>query len=193
MNIYQSICVFCSSSDAISNDYKKSAFELGCKLAERNIKLIYGGGKIGLMGEVSKAVFQNNGYIIGVIPKALHRDGIFYKNANEMIITDSMHERKKVMRDLSDAFIALPGGFGTIEETLEIITLKQLRYHKKPIVIFNQNGFYDFLLKQFAVLFKENFTKNGYSSLYYEAKKIDDIFIYLNNYRYQITEDKWFS
>ena len=168
------------------------ASELGQYFGKNNIRLVHGAGKIGLMGALSRAVKYEGGYVTGVIPKLLYRAGIFSEIDDEMIVTETMHERKKIMHEKSDAFIALPGGFGTLEELLEIITLKQLRYHKKPIVILNHNNFYRHLLQQFEMMYTEKFSKGGYSSLYYVAENLNDVFTYLETYSYQITEDKWF-
>ncbi|MHB1276001.1 MAG: LOG family protein, partial [Candidatus Humimicrobiaceae bacterium] len=135
------ICVYSASSTTIDKIYFDTAEELGRKIAENSDILLYGGGLLGLMGAVAKAVHDNKGKVIGVIPKALNLKGVVYKTCDELIITDGMRERKAVMDTKSDVFIALPGGYGTLDELLEIINLKQLKYHNKPIVILNINNF----------------------------------------------------
>lgn len=188
----RSVCVFCSSSEALDEKYYLLAEELGKKIGENNLRLIHGAGKIGLMGVLSRTVKKLNCHVTGVIPETLNKEGITSETDDEIIVTDSMHERKRIMREKADAFIALPGGFGTLEELLEIITLKQLRYHKKPIVIINYSHFYDNLIHQFEQMFWQQFSKKEYRNLYFIAENINDAFEYLNSYKYSITEDKWF-
>lgn len=188
----RSVCVFCSSSEALDEKYYRLAEELGKKIGENNLRLIHGAGKIGLMGVLSRTVKKLNCHVTGVIPETLNKEGITSETDDEIIVTDSMHERKRIMREKADAFIALPGGFGTLEELLEIITLKQLRYHKKPIVIINYSHFYDNLIHQFEQMFGQQFSKKEYRNLYFIAENVNDAFEYLNSYKYSITEDKWF-
>src|SRR5690606_1559013 len=116
-------------------------------------------------GETARAVHENNGKVVGIVPEALNVSGIVYERCDEFIVTTGIRERKAIMDERSDAFIALPGGFGTLEELLEIITLKQLEYHNKPIVILNVNNYYDDILKQFDKIFNENFACDEYRKL----------------------------
>ncbi len=187
------ICVFCSSSDNIDDVYFNSAAELGKIIGKKGHNLVYGAGKIGLMGKISVAVKQNGGAITGVIPETLNKKGITSEIDNVLIVTVDMHERKKIMFEKSNAFIALPGGFGTIEELLEVLTLKQLRYHKKPVVILNICGFYNDILKQFGVFFQQKFAKKEYASLYYVAENPKDAVRYIEDYKYKAVNDKWFD
>lgn len=187
------ICVFCSSSDAINDQYFQVAKELGVIMVERKYNLIHGAGKIGLMGEISRSVKRCGGSVIGVIPEALNKKGITSEIDDEVIVTKDMHERKKTMFEKADAFIALPGGFGTLEEVIEIITLKQLRYHQKPIVFLNINKFFSSLFEQFEVFFKENFAKPEYAKLYHIADNSKDALDYIEKYRYETINDKWFD
>ncbi|MFH2144090.1 MAG: TIGR00730 family Rossman fold protein [Bacteroidota bacterium] len=189
---FKSVCVFCSSSDALDRKYLKLAEDIGNEIGKHNLHLIHGAGKIGLMGVLSRTAKENNCKVTGVIPQALNRQGITSETDDEIIVTDTMHERKKIMRDRADIFIALPGGFGTLEELLEVITLKQLRYHTKPIVIINYDHFYDNLIHHFDTMFEQMFSKHKYRSLYYIATDVHDAFNYLENYQYTIAEDKWF-
>ena len=151
----KSICVFCGSKYGNSTIYKDAALELGEQLAKNQIKLIYGGGSLGLMGELSKSVHRNKGEVLGVIPKNLLKIEGVNKNHGEMIITDDMHKRKKTMYENADAFLCLPGGIGTLEEVSETITWFQLNINRKPIFFLNINGYWNnfrVLLEQFVSL-----------------------------------------
>ena len=151
----KSLCVFCGSKYGNNLIYKKAAKELGTYLAKNKIRLVYGGGSLGLMGELSNSVNSNNGHILGVIPKHLLLIEGINKNHGEIIITDDMHKRKKTMYDNSDAFLCLPGGIGTLEEISETITWFQLKISRKPIFFLNINGYWDnyrILLEQFVSL-----------------------------------------
>ncbi len=162
----ESICVYCSSSDAVDGAYFKAAGELGAEMARRNLRLVYGGTDVGLMGVVAKAAKNGGGQVIGVIPEAIRAMGIASTLDDELVVTPDMRSRKAVMEDRADAFIALPGGFGTLEELLEAITHRQLRYHNKPIVLLNVGGFYDPLAALFDELFEHGFAKPKYRALY---------------------------
>ena len=139
----KSLCVFCGSKNGNNLIYKKAAKELGTYLAKNKIRLVYGGGSLGLMGELSNSVYRNKGDILGVIPKHLLQIEGINKNHGEIIITDDMHTRKKTMYDRSDAFLCLPGGIGTLEEVSETITWFQLNISRKPIFFLNINGYWD--------------------------------------------------
>ena len=139
----KSLCVFCGSKNGNNLMYKKAAKELGIYLAKNKIRLVYGGGSLGLMGELSNSVYRNKGDILGVIPKHLLQIEGINKNHGEIIITDDMHTRKKTMYDRSDAFLCLPGGIGTLEEVSETITWFQLNISRKPIFFLNINGYWD--------------------------------------------------
>lgn len=160
------ICVFCASSDDIPARYREIARELGGELARRGIRLVYGGGNNGLMGELARAVRADGGTITGVIPIALKNRGYAYDGVDELIVTDGLRERKAVMEERADGFIGLPGGFGTIEEMLEIVTLRQLEMHEKPIVFLSAYGFYDGLLAQFETGYREQFIAGENRELY---------------------------
>ena len=156
-NIIQkkSICVFCGSKHGNSTIYKDATLELGEQLAKNGIKLVYGGGSLGLMGELSKSVHRNKGEVLGVIPKNLLKIEGINKNHGEIIITNDMHKRKKTMYENADAFLCLPGGIGTLEEVSETITWFQLKISRKPIFFLNINGYWNnfrVLLEQFVSL-----------------------------------------
>ena len=139
----KSLCVFCGSKNGNNLIYKNAAKELGTYLAKNKIRLVYGGGSLGLMGELSSSVNRNKGDILGVIPKHLLQIEGINKNHGEIIITDDMHTRKKTMYNSSDAFLCLPGGIGTLEEVSETITWFQLNISRKPIFFLNINGYWD--------------------------------------------------
>lgn len=151
------ICVFCGSSHGHNPVYGSVAKELGSLLAQQNHTLIYGGGNVGLMGVVADAVLENNGKVIGVIPKFLMDREVGHTSLTSLEIVTSMHERKKRMADLSDAFVAIPGGWGTLEEIAEILTWKQLRLLEQPVGLLNVDGFFDPLLEQMQRMVTEGF------------------------------------
>lgn len=186
------LAVYCSSSDALHENHFSDAHELGKTIAKHHWQLVYGGGKVGLMGAVAKAVKENNGKTIGVVPKALHIEGVVNTIDDEMIITSDMHSRKAKMIKLADAYLALGGGFGTLEELLEVMTLKQLGYHDKPIVIVNTNGYYNKLLDMFENIYQEKFAKTEYRILYHISDNIADSINYLQHYQPPELPDKWF-
>lgn len=142
------ICLYGASSNAIAKSYINPTEELGAKIAERGHTLIYGGGGAGLMGAAARGVYSRGGRIIGVVPSFLNVDGILFDNCNEMIFTETMRERKQLMEEKSAAFVMVPGGLGTFDEFFEILTLKQLGRHSKPVAVFNINGYFDSLIEQ---------------------------------------------
>ena len=153
------ICVFCGSSPGYHSAYSSAARELGTRIAEGNHKLIYGGGNIGLMGIVADAVLEKQGEVIGIIPKFLMDKEVGHLGLTSLEIVSSMHDRKKRMADLADAFIAIPGGWGTLEEIAEILTWKQLGLITQPVAILNVNGFFDPLLEQMKAMVNEGFLR----------------------------------
>jgi uncharacterized protein (TIGR00730 family) len=157
MNSFQRICVFCGSSAGYSGTYRAAAVELGRFLTEQGLGLVYGGGRIGLMGVV--AVLAHGGQVIGFIPQPMVSREIWHSGLTELRIVPSMHARKSLMAELADAFIALPGGFGTFEEFCEMITWSQLGIHRKPCGLLNVAGYYDPLLQMFDNAVAEGFLK----------------------------------
>ena len=160
------ICVFASSSVKLEQLHYQFAHALGEELGKQGCALVFGGGRVGLMGACADGVLHNDGRVIGVIPALLNQPGIPHLGCHELIETPTMHIRKETMEHMADAFISLPGGFGTLEELLEVITLKQLGYHQKPIVICNVGGYYDALLEQFETGFATGFANIAYETLY---------------------------
>ncbi len=159
MNKLKSICVFCGSSEGNDNEIISEAFLLGEKLAQQEITLVYGAAKIGVMGQVAKGALKHKGEVIGIIPEFLKLKEVVHQGLGELVTTKNMHERKMKMQELSDGFITLPGGFGTLEELFEIITWSQLGLHQKPIGLLNTGGFYDDLLELLENMVKRGFLK----------------------------------
>ncbi|MCA6377649.1 MAG: TIGR00730 family Rossman fold protein [Cytophagales bacterium] len=151
------ICVFCGSSVGSEAIYAASAQGLGFLLAQSNSTLIYGGGNVGLMGILADAVLTNGGKVIGVIPDFLLRREVAHHGITQLEVVDSMHERKRRMADLADAFIALPGGWGTLDELAEILTWRQLGLISSPIGLLNVNGYFDHLVEQMKVMTRDGF------------------------------------
>lgn len=189
----KTICVYSSSSSAVDEIYFQVAYELGRQIAVRGDNMLFGGGMVGLMGATARAVHENHGRVIGVIPKALNLKGIVYETCDQLIITEGMRERKGEMDARSDAFIALPGGYGTLEELLEIITLKQLKYHNKPIVILNTNNFFSNLLEQFLHIEEEKFAKPETKDLFFVTQEVEEALNYIDFYEPYKFGDKWFT
>lgn len=187
------ICVFCSSSNAISDIYFNEANNLGELIGQGGHALINGGANVGLMEAVTVSARKAGAKTIGIIPERMIGRSLASENSHDVIVTKDMMDRKAKMRDLSDAFIALPGGFGTLEEILEVMTLRQLSYHKKPIVFINTNNFFEHLFKQFEVSYKEMFAKELYRDLYFAANNSIEAMEYLKNYNPAEMDSKWFK
>ena len=169
MNQINSVCVYSASSTKIDEVYFNAARQLGQLLAKRRIRLINGAGSIGLMRSVADAVLENGGEVTGVIPKFMVEQGWHHTGLSKLVEVESMHERKQLMADLSDAVIALPGGCGTLEELLEIITWKQLGLYLNPIVILNTNGFFDPFLDMLTRAIDENFMRRQHGEIWHVA------------------------
>ncbi len=187
------ICVFSSSSNAINEVYFQQAQKLGELIAKSKHTLVNGGANVGLMEAITVAASNAGAHSIGVIPEKLVARSLASDNHHEVIIAVDMMHRKDKMREISDAFIALPGGFGTLEEILEVITLRQLSYHSKPIVFINTNGFFDYLIKQFEVSYQEMFAKEIYRELYYVAVDAEDALKHITEYVPVELDTKWFE
>lgn len=187
------VCVFSSSSNAIDSQYIDEAIKLSHLIGLEKMTLINGGANVGLMETVLKEVVVSGGDTIGILPEKLNGHKLASQYAKKLIISKDMMERKSIMREMSDAFIALPGGFGTLEEILEVITLKQLDYHNKAIVFINTNGFYDDLFRQFERSFEENFAKHVYRELYHTANTSEEAIEYLKSYTPPQPVNKWYK
>ncbi len=152
-----SICVYCGSADGLKKEYYDAAYHLGQLLANQNITLVYGAGKTGLMGAVANGVLDNNGKVIGVVPKLLNEPQLIHSNLTELVVLPDIHQRKARMSELADAFIALPGGFGTFDELFETLTWAQIGIHQKPIGLLNVNHYFEPLLSVVEHALNENF------------------------------------
>jgi uncharacterized protein (TIGR00730 family) len=185
--------VYCSSSDGVEPLYFEAARELGAAIASEFGALVYGGTNIGLMGEVARAVHASAppGWVIGVIPTVIHERGLAYEEADELILTRDLRERKQVMEERADAFLALPGGIGTFEEILEMLTLKQLNAHTKPVLFLNVARYYDPLLALLDHAVAQCFMKRSTRDLYYAAANVDHAVAYLKSYKPPHIETKW--
>jgi uncharacterized protein (TIGR00730 family) len=159
------ICIFCGSNHGMGPAYDRAAHEIGVALVERGLGLVYGGGNVGLMGVIADAVLARGGNAVGVIPQALVDKELAHHGLTELHVVRSMHERKALMAELADAFIALPGGYGTLEEFCEIITWTQLGLHHKPSGLLNVEGYYDPFLAQIENAVKTGFIRKEYRSL----------------------------
>ncbi len=159
------ICVFCGSNTGVNSLYRDAATALGRLLAERDLGLVYGGGSVGLMTVVADAVLAGGGEVIGVIPEALATKELAHPDVTEMHVVPSMHARKALMAELADGFIALPGGFGTLEELFEIVTWAQLGIHRKPIGVLNVAGYFDALMNLIDNAINEKFVKPEHRQL----------------------------
>lgn len=185
------VTVFCGSSDAVDGRYFAAARELGEKLAMRRWRLVYGGGRVGLMGALAGAALARGGHVTGVIPKALLDLGVGDRGVSELVVTDGLRDRKAIMDERADAFVALPGGLGTLEEVLEVLTLKQLGYHRKPIAVLDLEGFFEPLWTQFQQGIDRGFIKPEFLDLWYPAPDVDALLRYLEGYVPHAYGPKW--
>lgn len=176
------ITVFCGSSFGTEKEYEAQAYLLGKTFAEKGITLIYGGANVGLMGAVANGTLENNGEVIGVLPHFLQNKEIAHQGLSELILVETMHERKTKMNDLTDGVVTLPGGFGTLEEFFEMLTWAQLGLHKKPIGILNINGFYDELIALVETMVKKGFLKAVNQSMLLVSDNIDDLLSKMASY-----------
>lgn len=178
----KNICVFCASGIGKNLVYGDAAFELGSKLAGMEIGVVYGGAKVGVMGKLADGVLSKNGKIIGIIPDFLKKKEIAHQGLTELITVSSMHERKALMQEKSDGFIALPGGFGTLEELFEILTWGQLGLHRKPIGILNVNGYYDSLIELIERMVEEKLLREDFKKMLLVSDSIDELIQMMKSY-----------
>ena len=177
------VAVFCGSSVGFNEVYKNDAIKLGVHFAQNNIGLVYGGGKIGMMGVIADTILENNGNVIGVIPGLLRHEEVAHANIHKMIVTKTMSKRKVKISKLVDGYIALPGGFGTLDEIFEALTLGQLGIEKKPIGILNTNGFFNFTLKQLAVMVAEGYLKQSNKDMLLVGNSVEELLLKMENYQ----------
>ena len=173
-NNLKRIGVFCGAKEGAHEAYKDMAISLGHKFAGLGIGLVYGGAKIGLMGAIADSVIKNGGDVIGIIPKQILKLEVAHTGLSKLVKVDGMHERKKAIYDYSDSFLALPGGFGTLDELFEVLTWNQLNIHKKPVYILNLNGFFDNLLLHLDHLVREGFLADSHRELVEVFSSVSD-------------------
>lgn len=179
----RTVCVFCGSRSGVNPAVQEAAHQLGAALAQHGFRLVFGGGSIGLMGAVAKSMLQHGGEVIGIIPQALLEREIGLIEASELLVTNTMRERKALMDERSDAFIVLPGGFGTMEEMMETLTLRQLGYHNKPIILLNVHGYYDPLLRFFSYAVEQDYVGSEQNrTLYDVVTDVDTVLKLLETY-----------
>ncbi len=183
MKNLKKICVFCGSSDGNDSKITDAAIQVGKVFAQKEITLVYGAAKIGVMGTIAKTMLDNNGEVIGIIPQFLKKKEVVHLGLTELITTQNMHERKLQMQEVSDGFIALPGGFGTLEELFEIITWLQLGLHTKPIGLLNVNGFYDDLLRLLETMVRKGFLSMKNYEMLLVATTIENLLQKMENFR----------
>ncbi|MBV9877755.1 MAG: TIGR00730 family Rossman fold protein [Verrucomicrobia bacterium] len=188
----KTVCVFCGSNFGTRPAYREAAVRVGSLLAARGVTLVYGGGKVGMMGALADACLAGKGKVIGIIPKSLAAKEIGHPNVTELRVVDSMHERKKAMADEADAFLALPGGFGTWDEFCEAVTWSQLGVHRKACAILNVEGFYDAFLAQADRATKEGFVSEVHRSLVISGVDPAELLDRLEQYRVP-QEEKWYN
>ena len=185
------ICVFCASSEKVEKVYFEAASELGEEIVNQKWELLYGGTNCGLMREVSNAVKNAGGKVTGVIPQCIVDRGVAAQGISDLIITPDMKERKSLMREKADAFIALPGGWGTLEEITEVITLKQLGVHHKPIVFLNINDYYEYFFLFINNICNEGFISKAYDGLYMVVNTVEEAIEYIKNYKTENFSSKY--
>ena len=169
------LCVFTGAATGSDPRFAGAAHQLGQILASRNLGLVYGGGKSGLMGKIADAVITADGHITGIIPKFLDNVEIAHRGLNDLRVIDTMHERKNMMYEIADGFIIMPGGLGTLDETMEIITWRQLGLHRKPIIIANLHGYWDHMLLLFQNIIDEGFMHHGHTGHFEHVDDMDTL------------------
>lgn len=189
----KSIVVFCGSSYGYNEVYADVAYQLGTVMAEKQIEVVYGGSKLGLMGALAEGALQNGGRVVGIIPHFLRTKEIAHENLTEMLLVDTMHERKLKMHEMSEGIIAMPGGWGTMEELFEMMTWAQLGLHQKPIGILNINGFYEPFMALLNNMVTEGFVKEDFMKMIIVSQDIFELLELMWNYEPTMDVPKWIS
>lgn len=187
------LCVYCSSSVRLESKYYEAGTRLGRELVARGWGLVYGGGNAGLMGSVARAVKENGGRVVGIIPDFMIERELAFHAADELVTVATMRERKRLMAERADAFVTLPGGIGTLEELSEIMTERYLNLTHKPVVLVNQDGFYDDLLRFFERMVAERFKSTGLSDLFTVAGHVDEVWTHIENPRPFTADALWLN
>jgi uncharacterized protein (TIGR00730 family) len=175
MRRIKSLCVYCGSSSQVDPRYREAAVRLGTLLAEQRVTLVYGGGRVGLMGLLADACLQAGGAVVGVIPEFLRRAEVGHGAVTELLVVESMHERKQTMFQRADGFVILPGGLGTLDETFEILTWKQLKLHDKPMVVVDVAGYWQPLMALIEHVIQENFARPEMRGLFTVVEHVDQV------------------
>jgi uncharacterized protein (TIGR00730 family) len=186
------ICVFCGSNHGARQAYREAAQALGNEMARRGIGLVYGGGRVGLMGVIADAVLAAGGQVIGVIPDNLLAKELDHRGLSELRIVGTMHERKALMGDLADGFIAMPGGFGTYDEFCEVLTWAQLGLHKKPCAMLNVDGYYDAMIAMFDHATQEGFIRPDHRGMLIISADVNELLDRMEEYQAPVLE-KWIT
>ena len=189
----KSLCVYCASSDRLEPKYYSVATDVGAEIARRGWALVYGGGKTGVMGAVARGVKGGGGRVVGVIPEFMRARELAFDGADELISVITMRERIMLMEPRAEAYLALPGGWGTVEELLEILTLAHLEVLQKPVVILNQDGYYDDLLRFFDRIIAEKFMRDTIRGKYAVARTVAEVFPLIDGWTHQPGDAKWFQ
>ena len=184
------IAVYCGSSSGNKGIYMEQAGSLGKLLARKNIKVVYGGGKVGLMGVLADASLDAGGYVTGIIPRFLQTREVAHDRLSEMIRVETMHERKALINDLSDGAIALPGGFGTLDELFEMLTWGQLGLHQKPVGLLNTNGYFSHILNAIESMVYEGFLRESNRDMVLVSENIEDLLAQMYSYQAPVVP-KW--
>ncbi|HRP89590.1 MAG TPA: TIGR00730 family Rossman fold protein [Edaphocola sp.] len=171
----KNILVFCGAKPGNDKEFTEKAYELGSYMAKNNLRLIYGGGKTGMMGAVADGVLENGGTVIGIIPSFLKGMEIMHPNLTELIEVETMHERKAKMEQMADAVVALPGGFGTLDEIFELLTWSQLGLHSKPLALYNIKGYYDVLIVMMMQMVKNGFLNEEHYHILKVADNLNEL------------------
>ncbi len=187
----QSILVFCGANKGTDPVYTDIARQTGALLAERGLRIIYGAGNVGLMGELADAALEKGGYVTGVIPYFLQEKEVCHEGLTELHVVDSMHERKVRMAKLSDAVLVLPGGYGTLDELFEMLTLVQLGQSRHPIGVLNVKGYYDHLIAHLYHMQREGFLRNQHRELLLSDDDLEDLLDRMAKFKTPVTKGKW--
>ena len=180
MKTPNSVCVYCGASSRVADVHKAAAHALGAGLAERGIRLVYGGGRVGLMGIVADAAIAARGEVVGIIPEHLQSMEVGHTGLAELVVVDSMHTRKRMMVERSDAFVVLPGGMGTLDEMFEVLTWKQLHLHDKPVVIVDVDGYWTPLVGLIEHMIEAGFCRTEHCRLFSVVTRVEDVFAALD-------------
>jgi len=175
MSSIRSVCVYCGSSSRVDDTYKEAAHDLGTLLGGAGLQVVYGGGRVGLMGIVADAALAQGAHVVGIIPEHIQVLEVEHTGLGELHVVDSMHTRKRMMMERSDAFVVLPGGLGTLDEMFEILTWKQLRLHDKPVVIVDVGGYWRPLVKMVRHIVSEGFARPEHLGLFHVVERPDEV------------------